>query len=756
MVRGIKMRDPLNKRLGRQLREELGKYLIIFLFFVMMIGAVSGFIVSDTGMIDAYNESFVRYNIEDGNMEFMVLPEKEVLEDIEKDGGITLYENFYKDEETDDFDSTLRIYGERDEIDRLCLWEGELPSADDEIALDRLYARNHELKVGSSFEVSGRTMKVCGIVAFSDYSALYESPSDLMFDNDMFGVGAVTDDGFAAFNDDHLHYSYSWLYDKAPADDTKAQEMSEDLVKTVSEKAMLQNYIPAYSNQAIHFAGNDLHNDRTSILAFLYITMVILAFIFVVTTESTIAKEAAVIGTLRASGYTKGEIVRHYMKLPMYTLLAGAAVGNVLGYTLLEKYMAAAYLGSYSLTTYNVSFNADAFVLTTVIPFVIMFLINLIALTRKLSLSPLKFLRRDLSRRKKKKAFRLNTKIGIMTRFRLRIFFQNIPGYIVIVFGIVLGYSILFFGMMFGPMLDNFKEKTLENMIAENIYVLKMPEETENESAEKAAMFSLETTFEKYKTEDVSVYGIAEDSKYVMIEHGEGITISTAMRDKYGLEKGDKLTLKEKYSDKDYEFEIAGTYDYPSTIAVFMDLESFDETFDMDEGYFNIYFSDEKIDDIDEKLIMSRITEDDMTKTSRQMTRSMGSIMTVFKWFGVVMFVMVVYLLAKLIIDKNAQSISMTKILGYYNREINGLYVHTTTIVAILSMLLTLPLVDYLIGAVFKMIFMNYSGYFAYETDLTVMLKCLVIGVVSYSLVAFVLDRGVKKIPLAEALKNTE
>ncbi|MBR1862542.1 MAG: ABC transporter permease [Ruminococcus sp.] len=750
------MRDPLNKRLGKQLREELGKYTIIFLFFVMMIGATSGFIVSDTGMIDAYNESFEKYSIEDGNLEFMLKPEDSVLEDIEKDGGIKLYENYYKDEETDSFDSTLRIYGERSEIDRLCIWEGELPSAKNDIALDRLYAKNHSLKPGSSFQVSGRTLNVCGIVAFTDYSALYESPTDLMFDNDMFGVGAMTDEGFEAFNDDHLHYSYSWMYDKSPANDSEAQDMSEELVKTVSEKAMLQNFIPAYSNQAIHFAGNDLHNDRTSMLTFLYITMVILAFIFVVTTESTIAKEASVIGTLRASGYTKLEMIRHYMKLPMYTLLAASVVGNVIGYTLLEKYMAAAYLGSYSLTTYEVSFNADAFLLTTVIPFVIMFVINLTALARKLSLSPLKFLRRDLSRGQKKKAFRLNTGIGIMTRFRLRIFFQNIPGYIVIIFGIILGYSILFFGLMFEPMLDNFKEETLNNMIADNIYVLRMPVETDDQNAEKAAMLSLETTFEKYKAEDVSVYGIADDSKFVKIDHGKGVSISTAMMNKYGLEKGDRLKLTEKYSDKDYEFTITGSYDYPASIAIFMDLDSFCETFELDDGYFNIYFSDDKLEDIDERLIMSRITEEDMTKTSRQMTRSMGSIMNVFKWFGVAMFVMVIYLLAKLIIEKNAQSISMTKILGYYDREINGLYVHTTTIVALLSMLCTLPLVDFLIGAIFKMVFMNYSGYFAYETDLTVMLKCLIIGIVSYSLVAFVLNRSVKKIPLAEALKNAE
>ena len=37
------MKNPLNKRLLRELREELGKYLVIFLLLTMTIGFVSGF-----------------------------------------------------------------------------------------------------------------------------------------------------------------------------------------------------------------------------------------------------------------------------------------------------------------------------------------------------------------------------------------------------------------------------------------------------------------------------------------------------------------------------------------------------------------------------------------------------------------------------------------------------------------------------------------------------------------------------------------
>ena len=73
--------------------------------------------------------------------------------------------------------------------------------------------------------------------------------------------------------------------------------------------------------------------------AFLYIVVAIIAFVFAITTSNTISKEATVIGTLRASGYTKRELIRHYMTMSVIVMLAAAVVGNILGYTVLKGYM---------------------------------------------------------------------------------------------------------------------------------------------------------------------------------------------------------------------------------------------------------------------------------------------------------------------------------------------------------------------------------------------------------------------------------
>ena len=174
------MRNPLIKRIPREYKSELGKQLAVFAFFVLIIGAVSGFIVAADSLIKSYNDSFEKYNIEDGNFELMEKADDELLRSIEDEGKITLYENFYKQEETKSFESKLRIFGERDEIDLVDLLEGDMPSGSSEIAIDRLYAQNHKLEKGSTPLENGKRelLEETGAVGYSYISLgqVYPSP----------------------------------------------------------------------------------------------------------------------------------------------------------------------------------------------------------------------------------------------------------------------------------------------------------------------------------------------------------------------------------------------------------------------------------------------------------------------------------------------------------------------------------------------------------------------------------------------------
>lgn len=149
------------------------------------------------------------------------------------------------------------------------------------------------------------------------------------------------------------------------------------------------------------------------------------------TISNTITKEASAIGTLRASGYTKGELVRHYLSMPVVVTLLAAAIGNLLGYTVFKNVVVGMYYNSYSLPAYETIWSAEAFLKTTLIPVALMFAVNLAVIIGMMQHTPLQFLRHDLKKTKRKKAMRL-PKWKFLSRFRLRIIFQNIPNYLIL------------------------------------------------------------------------------------------------------------------------------------------------------------------------------------------------------------------------------------------------------------------------------------------------------------------------------------
>ena len=69
-----------------------------------------------------------------------------------------------------------------------------------------------------------------------------------------------------------------------------------------------------------------------------------------------------------------------------------------------------------------------------------------------------------------------------------------------------------------------------------------------------------------------------------------------------------------------------------------MDQQKLNKTFDLGTDYYSGYFSKTKITDIDEKYISSTIDVEDLTKISRQLDVSMGSMMNLMDGFSVIFF----------------------------------------------------------------------------------------------------------------------
>ena len=224
---------------------------------------------------------------------------------------VRIFENFRKDTDEDidgdgTRDSGIRVYINRDDINTYCLMEGEDADSADEIVIDRMHADNNGISVGDKLSVGGEEFTVAGLAAFPNYSTLHEKSTDMMFDALTFDVAMTTQEGWDRIKAG-ADYEYAWLYENSPADVKEEKKLADNFLKALITQAAfndneITDYVPEYSNQAIQFAPDDFGSDKAMAGVVLYILIVVLAFIFAVTESNTIAKEAPVIGTLRASG----------------------------------------------------------------------------------------------------------------------------------------------------------------------------------------------------------------------------------------------------------------------------------------------------------------------------------------------------------------------------------------------------------------------------------------------------------------------
>ena len=688
---------------------------------------------------------------------------------------VKVYENFFQNEEEDynndgEAEGNIRVYAKNDNVDLACLLDGAFPEKADEIAIDRMHADNVGVKVGDEISVSGQRFKVVGLIAYVNYATLHEKSTDIMFDAIKFDVAMVTQEGFNSLHKT-VHYSYTWNYVDTPVDEVEQKAKSDDFMKALLTQVVcadkeLEDYMPRYANPAINFATDDMGSDKAMGGVLLDILIVIIAFIFAVTISNTIVKEASTIGTLRASGYTRGELVRHYISMPVIVTLLAACVGNILGYTVFKNVVVGMYYNSYSLPTYQTVWNPDAFFKTTIIPVVLMLAVNLVVIIKMMRHTPLQFLRHDLKKTKRKKAMRL-PKWSFLSRFRLRIMFQNVTNYLILFVGIWFIGIMLAMAVGMPETLDYYKSNVSDMMFTNYQYVLKSYENedgdiiiTDNKDAEKFNMTSLQHKSDTLD-EEISVYGIEDDSRYVKISDlsalkGNEAYISASYADKYSLSVGDTVVLDEKYENKQYEFEVAGIYDHSQALAVFLSNEQYCEIFDMDSDAFTGYLSDSEITDIDEDEIATVITEHDITKMCDQLDHSMGSYMTYFQYLCILLSAVLIYLLTKLIIEKNENAISMTKILGYENREIASLYLLSTTIVLVVIDVVSVILGVVIMKAVWRIMLFSYSGWYAFRISTVGYVKMFLFILIGYLLVMVLDFRRIKRIPMDQALKNVE
>ena len=487
------MRNPLNKRFPREIKNNLGKYLGMFLMMVFATSFTSGFLLAASSIEKIVGAMPETYAIEDGRFTCDFEAEDDAIGAVEA-LNVTVMRDFYNEEPLDLGNSgdgasniTVRIYPPREVVNIPNYAQGRAPEADNEIALDRVFMQeNHGLAIGDKVLINGKEFTICGALTYPDYQALFQDNSSFMFDALTFCVAAVSQQAYQDLSPGNEVYNYSYTFNDSTLDLAARTDIEKDMLDALSDhNAFVNNLIDAQDNQGIGYALDDVQGDQTMWTVLLFILVVIMAFVFVVLTDATIESESSVIGTMLASGWRKREIIAHYMVLPAIIGALGSAIGLILGVNLLTDSMKSLYYHSYSIPPYYTIWDWKVVFITAVVPFLLLVSITLFGLARKMRFTPLQYLRHEAVTRKRRSSLPLPDGLRYPTRFRLRVLLRNLSHFVTLFFGILFASLLLLFGTCMLPVVQNYAGELVKTIAAPHQYVLKAPLELNGSDSDR-------------------------------------------------------------------------------------------------------------------------------------------------------------------------------------------------------------------------------------------------------------------------------
>ena len=905
------MEKVLRKRAWRDLKENKFRYLALaFLIIISMYLVISLVGAADT-IIDGTAKQAKKHKLEDGQFQVFVPLTTKQKENLTKKG-ITLEETFYLDFRQKD-GSKLRIFKNRKKVDKINLDQGRLAKKASEVVVEKRYALEHNLKIGSKITIDGDSYKVTGIGSVPDYDACYEKLSDSTVDSKQFGLAFVTEDAYdnlkdnensiqseeyiyayrlngamsqkqlknklkkITFNPDDVDDPYFKDYWKETAgkkDDIKdgikkltdastqmsdglnklsennetlqkgadqifqaylktaesqlasfgvtsltennyasilkdliakssdgltrlslesakeqldalktyrdgikaytngvkkasdgsnklkegtdkLEEGTEELMKAFDmETSNLTQFLKASDNTRIGAAADDQVINKLAGIVAGVIIMILFTYVISVFVIHGIEKESSIIGTLYALGVNKKQLLKCYLRIPVFVTFIAGLIGTIIGYSPMgipvQMQDCYDYFSIPELTP-------DLLVYGVIIPPLVAVIVNYFVIRKKLSRPALSMIRNE-----QKKGHISKVKLGHMpflTKFRIRQLLRESRAGFTVIFGMFIALLVMMIGLDCYAMCDHISKENKKDTKFEYMYTYKYPDKKVPKGGDACFVKGLHKEIWGYDLE-ISLIGMENDNPYFSQDKDlpkakNKVVISSAMAQKYDLKKGDSIVLSDEEEEMDYAFQVADITQYSSSLYAFMDIDSMRDLFQTSSDYYNMVVSKKKLS-IDSGKLYATTSKKNIEESSDIFINMMKPMMGMVVGLSVLIFGIVMYLMIKVMIDRSAQNIALMKVFGYRKKEIKKLYLDGNFYMIVIGALISVPLSKKLMDAMYPAMVSNIACgmNLSFSWQLYAMIYAGII--ITYLVINKLLVRKIYKVGLSDALKNRE
>lgn len=721
---------------------------------------------------------------------------------------------FYEDYDVMD-GKTIRVFANRENIDLVECDEGNLAEADDEIVVEKRFSQVNDISVGDIIQIAGNEFKVTGIGTSPDYNALFKEMSDTVVDSKMFGTVFVTEGAY-----DKLHatgesvktetYLYAFrLKGKTTCDDVKdaledikvdtdriddeyfqeywdrtgaaindfkdgikdlksgANELADGVAELKKETdSFLKDYDTDLANITSFVTSDD--NPRTGGAAddqqinvqagyfFGVLLMLLFTYVISVFVVHGIEKESSVIGALYALGVKRRDLMMHYLTLPVIVTTVAGIIGFLIGISNvgIPVQMADAY-AYYSIPAMDVKIPPILIVYGIVMPPLTAIVVNYFVIRKKLSQTALSLIKNEV---KQPKGSNVDLgDMGFVGRFRVRQMLREMRTGLTVVIGMFIALICLMLSLNTATFCSKVKKQNVEDTHYEYMYTYKYPTENPPEGGEAAYAKTLKKEVYGYNW-DVTVLGLSKNTKYFDVDLKDGknrVAISSSFAEKYCYSVGDEIVLHDEENDIDYGFTVDSVTQYTPAFYVFMTIDDARELFGAGSDEYNVVFSDKDLE-VDPARLYATTTKADIESAAGIFADQMRSMVVMIVIISTLIFVVVMYLMMKVMIDRSAFSISLIKVFGFRTKEIRKLYLDGNFFIIAIGAAICLPLAKLIMSAVYPSLVSNVNC--GVKLTFAPWLWAALYGgiLVLYFIINRVLVGRLNKIVPAEVLKNRE
>ena len=795
----------LKKKMIRDVLKNKSQFITILLMVMVGVMVYAGIEAYMDGMTDTANRFYTKNNLPDVNVIGTSFTKddlssiKSIDNVVDAERKLTLTMNDAKDNDK----SYLVNVIEDNNISKFYVKDGtSFDKKKSGVWLDYFYAKENNIKVGDKisfkYEKYVFNEKVNGLIYVPDHVYDVKDESQIMPNHKTYGflymssnelegfikdeaknklsskLGKnLSDEEFNKLNptfnfEDNIPYNYVMVDVKTKKDVNKVKDEIEKRV----ENAKATISIEKTSSYAMYQGEIDEGKAYVGIFSGLFL---FIAMLSVITTMTRIIKNQKLeIGTLKALGFSKYKITRHYVGYGFWVALLGALLGILLGRYFLGSVFLNIEMSFFEMPEGRVFIKPLTYVASSLVV-IVTSIITFLTCYKELRKKPADSLRNELPS-VNEKSLNITTKgifknMSFSSKWNLRDIIRNKFRTITGVIGIVGCCTLIVCALGMLNSMNNFIKIQFDDLynfdyklnLKENVKQSRIDELTNKYGNNTSMTLNIEIKDDNDDREANTLFvddsnGYVrfanKDYKFKTLDRNDGVYVTYKFSDKYNLKIGDKISWHSYGSKTYYKSKIVGYIRDPEVQGVTATrsyIESIGINYKPDSIYTNKDLKNVK--QINGVNVVQGI--DELKTAIKSMLSMMREMIIIIILFAILLGVVIIYNMGILSYSEKEYQFATLKVLGFNSRKIKNIFTKQNSIICIISTIIGLPLGYFLTSYLFKVCLDENYDFGVYIKPITYVLAFIGTYLVSY-LVSKFLARRVNKIDMVSSLKSNE